>query len=75
MRYFIFFYKCQDSHSMQQGQQGVAGKKLPSSKHVKMAVSNNNTYSPDQCNILSFNEVSEEDYNSFFDKKDNGEQS
>ena len=75
MRYFIFFYKCQDSHSMQHGQQGVAGKKFPSSKHVRMAVSNNNTYSPDQCSILGFNEVSEEDYNSFFDKKDNGEQS
>ena len=73
MRYFIFFYKCQDIHSIQHGQQGVIGKKFPSSKIIKIAISDNNTYLPDQCDILSFNEVSEEDYNSFFDNKDNGE--
>jgi hypothetical protein len=73
MRYFIFFYRCQDSQSTQYGQQGVAGKKFPTSKLISVAISDNNTYLPSQCTILGFNEVSEEDYNSFFDKKGNGE--
>jgi hypothetical protein len=73
MRYFIFFFMCQNGRATQHGQQGVAGKKLPRSELIIAAISDNNTYLPSQCAILGFNEVSEEDYNSFFDKKGSGE--
>ena len=70
MRYFIFFYKCRNRNSTQYIQAGHIGTKLPSSKSMQHEVSND-SYSYGDCNMLSFNEVSEEDFNSFFDRESN----
>ena len=66
MRYFIFFYKCQNTTSSQYGQRGYYGKSLPSLRKVSELVEDSSAYSKSQVNILSFNEVTEEDYGNFF---------
>jgi hypothetical protein len=73
MRYFIFFYKCASNQSSQYGEQGLVSEELPSSKHIRQCIGIHTGYNPSQCAILSFNEVSKQDYNIFFDKKSNGE--
>jgi hypothetical protein len=68
MRYFIFFYRCQNRTSTQYIERGHVGTKLPSTNFMQRIISDGNNYNFGQCAILSFNEVSEEDYNSFFSK-------
>lgn len=70
MRHFIFFYKLQNQSGHAYGQYGVWSEKLPSQSFIcdeiiKQAV---DFYLSREVNILGFNEVSEDDYNSYFDK-------
>jgi hypothetical protein len=69
MRYFIFFYRCQDEKSKQYGEQGYIGEILPSSAVISKFIADNTRYTPNKCALLSFNEVSEQDYNSFFGRE------
>jgi hypothetical protein len=69
MRYFIFFYRCQDYKSIQYGEQGYIGECLPSSAIISVFISDNTGFTPPKCALLSFNEVSKQDYNSFFEKE------
>ena len=69
VRFFIFFYKCEDINSHMYGQYGTWSKTLPNNMYVSEQVSiSNNEYKASEVNILSFNEVSEVDYNNFFNK-------
>jgi hypothetical protein len=68
MRYFIFFYKCQSQSGSMYGQYGNWSKTLPSNTFVAKEVAKSSGFKAGQVNILSFNEVTADDYNSFFDK-------
>lgn len=50
------------------GQYGNWSKTLPSNTFVAKEVAKSSEFKAGQVNILSFNEVTADDYNSFFDK-------
>jgi hypothetical protein len=70
MRYFIFFYKNTDSTSHQYGNCGWHSEKLPRHSDVCDFATRHGGYAAKQCNLLGYNEVTEEDYDSFFDKEE-----
>ena len=69
MRYFIFFYRCEDKFSHQYGQQGYYSDTLPSFLDIFNMVAESSDYSEEEVNILSYNEVSEEDYYNYFNSR------
>ena len=69
MRHFIFFYKLTDSTSHQYGNCGYHSEKLPSMKGLCKFITKEGEFAEGQCAILGYNEVTEEDYKSFFDKE------
>lgn len=70
MRWFIFFYRCENQRCNMYGQYGNWSEKLLSNTFVSEQVAlNHDEFTAGQVSILSFNEVSESDYNNFFDKK------
>ena len=68
MRHFIFFYKLTDSTSSQYGNCGFHSEKLPRHSDVCRFAAKHGSYAESECNLLGYNEVTEEDYNSFFEK-------
>lgn len=69
MRYFIFFYRCQNESHTMYGQYGFKAEKLPPLPAICEGVALTDTdFTAGQVAILGFNEVSKDDYNSFFDK-------
>ena len=69
MRHFIFFYKLTDSTSHQYGNCGFHAEKLPRHSDVCHFATKYNEYAAKQCCLLGYNEVTEEDYDSFFEKE------
>jgi hypothetical protein len=68
VRYFVFFYSCNNGKTSSFGEQGLRLNHFPSSNLVnKHIVSNAPGYSKGQIQIKSFNELTETDYNSWFE--------
>tara|TARA_R110000787_G_scaffold278892_1_gene388838 strand:+ start:426 stop:647 length:222 start_codon:yes stop_codon:yes gene_type:complete len=70
MRHFIFFYKNMDNTSHQYGNCGWHSEKLPRHSDVYAFATKDVRYTESQCNLLGYNEVTKEDYNSFFEKEE-----
>ena len=68
MRHFIFFYKLTDSSGHLYGECGYHSENLPSSKVLSEYITKEGSFTKGQCAILSYNEITEEDYKSFFDE-------
>mgnify|MGYP003654556786 CR=1 FL=1 len=70
MRHFIFFYKLTNNKSYQYGNCGWHSEKLPRHSDVCHFATKFESYTENQCSLLGYNEVTEEDYDSFFDKEE-----
>ena len=70
MRHFIFFYKSTNTMGHRYGECGYHSEKLPSSEVLREYITKEDSYTKGQCAILSYNEVTEKDYKSFFDKEE-----
>jgi hypothetical protein len=69
MRHFIFFYKRSNNESHQYGTCGMHSEWLPKAKDVFKSIAGTSDYTEGDCAIISYNEVTEEDYVSFFGKE------
>jgi hypothetical protein len=70
MRHFIFFYKRSNNKSHQYGTCGVHSETLPKARDVFKSLANTSDFKEGDCAILSYNEVTEEDYESFFGEEE-----
>lgn len=69
MRYFIFFYKCENNFYHNSGMYGTRTELLPSNTFVSEQIAKfEPDYTESQVNIVGFSEVAKADYDSFFDK-------